>query len=164
MSRPTPSSLARTAAVRLWGRVQKQHRLLPGAFYFTCARRSGVVVLLEAADWLDPLAVEAARANGLLDELRPQADGCAERFEIWPGVDSSTIAPLVCASQQLRRALRAYDVAGMVAGVDWIEHLKTTSYAPFAERLEQLQSERADQLASLRIPASKRRRPSALAV
>jgi hypothetical protein len=64
-----PHQMARKVAQQLWGGIVKQRKLLPGAFYFEGLIRSGVVVLVEQADWLDSLALNVAREQELTDEL-----------------------------------------------------------------------------------------------
>lgn len=66
MRKPTPSTIARAVAAREWPEVQRQVKIGPGVFGFTCAGHGGIVAIIGVAD-LPAAAVDAARAEGLTE-------------------------------------------------------------------------------------------------
>lgn len=82
----TPSAAARRLAGQLWPDVQKQRRLAPGVYGFTCAGHGGVIAVIGKAQ-LSPAHVAAARDAEL-----------TELVVIAPGKTYSTAARLILSS------------------------------------------------------------------
>jgi hypothetical protein len=132
-SKLTPSRIARLIASQMWPDVQRQERIAPGVYWFSCAGHGGCVAVRGVADIDDQawhlaneyrmtaaVAYEHGKLKSSLRYNGAQVRAFEGSVEVWIGEEDCDWATIYQAHNDIERLIRVSVAKGMTLDADYV--------------------------------------------